>query len=384
LFWQAPWQGWIVVPPKLSQADPTTSEPARPDDVTGNHPLSPETVEPRPNYPANLKPEESTPATTVETAVAAEPVPELINRLGMKLALIPAGEFSMGSDEGTAELATALGPLPDGFENADERPKHSVQIVRPFYLGATEVTVDQFRRFVEATEYQTDAERDAQGGWGYDAPSKTIGSGPQYNWRNCGFVQEENSPVVNVSWNDARAFCDWLSKEEEKNYRLPTEAEWEYACRAGSTTRFNSGDTVDDLRRVANVLDLTAVEALPGVKDEIDVLDNWAFTAPVASLTANQFGLFDIHGNAAEWCGDWYGKEYYSGSTDADPGGPDDGEFRLMRGGSWIHPPVRCRSAYRGFDAPDFRSGYVGFRVVCEVPRTDSEDKPHEATKNAE
>lgn len=302
-----------------------------------------------------------------ETSPAALP-PEITNSLAMKLALVPAGEFAMGSSETAAELADALGPLPEGFDDADEHPEHRVRIGRPFYFGVTEVTVGQFRRFAAATGYQTDSQRDPNGGWGYDAQAKTAINGPQFDWRNPGFAQHDQSPVVNVSWNDARAFCDWLSQAETRRYRLPTEAEWEYACRAGTTTHFYSGDSVNDLQRVANLLDQSAHEALPAVKNSGDNADHWAFTAPVASLTSNQFGLFDMHGNVAEWCGDWYGKQYYADSpADDPPRGPDEGQYRVLRGGSWIHPAVRCRSAYRGFDAPNFRSGYVGFRIVCEA-----------------
>lgn len=290
----------------------------------------------------------------------------LVNSLGMKLLLLPAAAFWMGTDETAASLAEAFAPLPSGFDNADEQPRHLVQIEQPFYLGDSEVTVGQFRQFVEEADYRTEAERDGRGGWGYDPESKTAGADPRFNWRDSGIPQNDDSPVVNVSWNDAQAFCAWLSQREGMRYRLPTEAEWEYACRAGSETRFSSGDSADDLHRVANVLDLTTLEQLPGLGAKPAGLDGWAFAAPVGSLPANAFGLRDMHGNVAEWCGDWYNRRYDADAPRTSPTGPEEGTYRVLRGGSWIHPPIRCRSAYRGFESPDFRSGYVGFRVACE------------------
>jgi formylglycine-generating enzyme required for sulfatase activity len=266
----------------------------------------------------------------------------------MKLVLIPAGEFLMGSDETVEQLAQALGPLPDGFDNLDERPQHPVRMTRPFYLGTTEVTLGQFRKFVDASGYKSDAERDAKGGWGYAPTATSASSGAQFTWRDWGVPQTDDSPVANVSWNDAQAFCEWLSRQESKKYRLPTEAEWEFACRAGTTTRFSSGDTREDLEHVANAAAIGT------------------FTAPVASRSANAFGLYDMHGNVAEWCQDGYTQNFYASSPAEDPRGPDAAEYRILRGGGWTHPPVRCRSAYRGFDSPAFRSGYVGFRVLCE------------------
>ena len=292
--------------------------------------------------PLSLKPGEPAPAAEVK------PAPEFTNELGMKLMLIPAGEFLMGSDESSEQLAQAFAPLPEGFDKQDEQPRHPVRITHPFYMGSTEVTVGQFRQFVDATGYKTEAEKEDSGGWGYAPQAKSATTGPQFNWRDWGITQSDDSPVANVSWDDAQAFCQWLSQRESKQYRLPTEAQWEYACRAGTTTRFSSGDTAEDLKRVAN---FAAVDS---------------YTAAVASRDANAFGLHDMHGNVAEWCSDGYAKDYYATTPADNPRGPEASEHRILRGGSWTHPAVRCRSSYRGFDSPHFRSGYVGFRVVCE------------------
>ena len=174
---------------------------------------------------------------------------EFTNSIGIKLEPIPAGEFLMGGQETAEELVKGFAAYkrsPDFF--ADEYPRHRVRITRPFYFGKFEVTVGQFRKFVEAAGYKTEAETDGQGGWGYDpVTGKCNGRELRFNWKNTGFPQTDEHPVLNVTWNDAVAFCRWLSKKEGTTYRLPTEAEWEYACRAGTTTRYNNGDDPDEL-----------------------------------------------------------------------------------------------------------------------------------------
>jgi formylglycine-generating enzyme required for sulfatase activity len=125
----------------------------------------------------------------------------------------------------------------------DELPRHRVRITGPFYLGQYEVTRGQFADFVKDQGYKTDAETDGEGGWGWnDSTQKFEGRDPQYNWKNTGFAQTDSHPVVNVTWNDAVKFCEWLSRKEGAIYRLPTEAEWEYACRAGTMTLYQNGD----------------------------------------------------------------------------------------------------------------------------------------------
>ena len=152
------------------------------------------------------------------------------NSLGMELALIPPGEFLMGSPENETFL---------GQHRSDEK-QHRVRITRPFYLGVYDVTLGDFLAFSHASGYKTEAEADGKGGWGVGSTGND--QKPEYTFANWGNTQTINHPVVNVSWNDAVAFCRWLSKQEGKNYRLPTEAEWEYACRAGTTTAFTYGD----------------------------------------------------------------------------------------------------------------------------------------------
>ena len=278
----------------------------------------------------------------------------ITNSLGMKLALIPAGEFLMGSSESLEAAQT------EAYSFPDQQPQHRVKISTPFYLGVYEVTVGQFGQFISDTEYQTDAEKDGEGGWGWNESEGEFESrDPKYNWRSVGFKQHDNHPVVNLSWNDAVAFCEWLSRKEGYQYRLPTEAEWEYACRAGSTTRYFSGNDPESLAQVGNVADGTA-------------RDGYVFTSPVGSFRANAFGLFDMHGNVSEWCVDWYDREYYDNSPAVDPRGPSSADCRVVRGGSYREPPDHQGSAYRDDSMPASRSCYCGFRV-CLVPADEAE-----------
>ncbi len=285
-------------------------------------------------------------------AAAPKPAATFENSLGMKFRLIPKGTFQMGA------------PKSEGGED-DEQPVHEVEISRPFYLGQFEVTRGQFRKFVAAASYKTEGERDGKGGWGYDG--KTFDQKPEYTWLNPGFDQSDDHPVVNVSWNDAVAFCEWISKKEGKTYRLPTEAEWEYACRAGTTTPYYHGVDPEGLAAVGNVADGTAKEKFSGWNWAITARDGYVFTAPVGKFRPNDFGLHDMHGNVWEWCSDWYDGEYYSKSPAVDPKGPSSaGSFRVIRGGSWGYFPVDCRSACRVNASPSSRGNLVGFRLVCE------------------
>ena len=186
-----------------------------------------------------------------------------------------------------------------------------MRITRPFYLGTYHVTRGQFRHFVDDTGYKTDAENHVAGfnGFGCDLKTKKLSDDKKYSWRYVGFEQTDEHPVVNISWNDAIAFCKWLNRKEGNTYRLPTEAEWEYACRAGTTSRYFSGDDPETLAKVANVSDAAAKAEFPTLKLTIKASDGYAFTAPVGSFKPNAFGLYDMHGNAWQWCSDWYGRK---------------------------------------------------------------------------
>ncbi len=186
---------------------------------------------------------------------------------------------------------------------------------------------------------------------GWNEAAEKFEQDAKYTWRNPGFAQTDEHPVVNVSWNDAVAFCEWLSKQEGKRYRLPTEAEWEYACRAGSTTRFSNGDDPERPGDVGNVADGTAKAKYPKWNGTITARDGYVYTAPVGTFRPNGFGLYDMHGNVWEWCSDWYDQSYYANSPVEDPQGPATGSDRVVRGGGWFGSPVTCRSAIRpGFN----------------------------------
>ena len=302
----------------------------------------------------------------VQESKEADGKKQITNSIGMKLMLIPAGEFMMGSRESAEETAAfftktcGLDLKADYFKN--EHPQHRVRITRPFYLGKYNITRGQFRQFVDNTGYKTDAEKDGKGGYGWNV--KEFKQKPEYTWRNVGFEQTDEHPMVNVSWNDAAAFCKWLSRKEGKTYRLPTEAEWEYACRAGTTTRYYICDDPETLAQVGNVADATAKAKFPDWTYTIKASDGYVFTAPVGSFRPNAFGLYDMHGNAWQWCADWYGKKYYAVSPMDDPTGPASGKYRVLRGGSWFNKLYNARSATRNKGMPDFRLGDTGFRVA--------------------
>lgn len=307
------------------------------------------------------------------------PAQTTVNTLGMGFAKIPAGEFLMGSEESPESLARAYPQLPrERFELLkDEAPVHKVRITKAFWMGRHEVTVGQFRRFVEASGYVPESEADGTGGYGWRAdydPSTTRrgdafeGRDKRYSWRNPGFVQSEDHPVVNVTWNDAQALAAWLTKTEGRRYRLPTEAEWEYAARAGTRSRYHSGDDPATLLQAANVFDADSARHWPHWQAmALKGSDGYAFTAPVGRFAPNAWGLFDMHGNAWEWVSDWHDDEYYKHSPVDDPQGPADGGVKVRRGGSWHTWAFYARSSYRNWNAPDTRYTLVGMRLVREA-----------------
>lgn len=258
----------------------------------------------------------------------------------------------------------------------DEAPVHRVRITRAFYLGQTEVTVGQFRRFVQASGYVPESIADGTGGYGYNPdydPDKSArgdqfeGRDTRYSWLNPGFAQGEDHPVVNITWGDAQALAFWLSETEGKTYRLPTEAEWEYAARAGTRTRYHGGDAPESLLQVANTFDIQAKVDWPKLAEHaLQGDDGYAFTAPVARYAPNAFGLYDMHGNAWEWTADLYDENYYAQSPLNDPQGPKTGNVYVRRGGSWHTWALYARSSYRNWNSPQTRYTLVGMRLVME------------------
>jgi len=245
-----------------------------------------------------------------------------VNSMGLKLVRIEPGSFMMGSPTGG---------------DFDERPAHKVTITRPFFLGATEVTNAQYEQF--------------------DPQHKSLRG-------KLGFSREDDEAVVFVSWHDAVRFCQWLSQKEGKTYRLPTEAEWEYACRTqrvpGTTTPYHTGETLpQEFQKNARV---SWYPSNPGEQSEVVPLR-------VGQTPANSWGLCDMHGNVEEWCHDWYGP--YAEGDQADPVGRADGDFRVTRGGSHSTTLEYLRSANRLGALPEDRSWLIGFRVALgEMPQT--------------
>ncbi|HQX52466.1 MAG TPA: formylglycine-generating enzyme family protein [Planctomycetaceae bacterium] len=270
----------------------------------------------------------------------------------MKLTLIPAGEFTMGSPA-------------DEKGTSAEGPQHRVRITQPFYMGIHEVTQGQFARFVGDQSYKTEAERDGQGGHGYNESENKFENDPKYTWKNTGFRQTNDHPVVNVTWNDAVAYCEWLSSKEGKKYRLPTEAEWEYACRAGTTTAYQTGnDDLEQQASIENVADGTAKEKFSDWLYAINARDGYVFTSPVGRFQSNGYGLYDMYGNLSEWCSDRYGSDYYGSSAGIDPVGASTGSYRVVRGGSWHLAARFCRSAVRLSLEQSGRNYDLGFRLA--------------------
>ena len=302
------------------------------------------------------------------------------NSIGMKLVWIPPGEFMMGSKLSAKELAIRY----DFDEKLliHEHPRHRIKISKGFWMGQYEVTVDQFRQFVRSANYVTTAELEG-GGFGITKDGWKWVDG--LNWQKPGIDQSSQHPVVLISHNDATAFCRWLSKKENKTYRLPTEAQWEYACRAESEGFFYWGDSFGRGKGYVNWCDKAANQWYMqyGYRFAKIVNDNDSYgaTAPVGSYEPNSFGLYDMHGNVWEWCQDWFGDDYYSISPAIDPSGPSGGVDRILRGGSWYDNALTCRAASRQWYNPDLRNHDAGFRVIC-VGETDNVVNPPTNFKN--
>ena len=254
----------------------------------------------------------------------------ITNSIGMKLVLIPPGEFLMGSAESD----------PDARD--DEKPQHQVRITKPFYLGAYEVTQGEFEQVMGKN------------------PSVFSNTGP-FKDRLAG-LKTLRFPVENAPWYSVVEFCRRLSesaaeKQAGRVYRLPTEAEWEYACRAGTTSPFHFGTT------------LSSAQANFDNRHPLGDAEKGGFlnrTTEVGSYAPNAFGLYDMHGNLNEWCADRFDRDYYKVSPTDNPTGPETGTSRVIRGGDWYLEARSCRSAFRYADIPDGIFYAIGFRVVCE------------------
>ena len=295
---------------------------------------------------------------TFASASAAKPLEHITVKLSdtesMKLVKVPAGKFTMGS------------PTNERHRTRDKResPQREVTISKDFHMGVCEVTRGQFAAFVKDAKYATQAERE---GWAYAWNGRVWDKVSGASWKKVGFEQTDKHPVLCVSFDDAVAFCRWLSEKTSKPVRLPTEAQWEYACRAGSKTAYSWGDKWDGGEGRLNAADATAKKRFRGWR-AFFWEDGHVFTSPAGTYKANAFGLHDMHGNAWEWCADWYAKDYYKTGPKVDPAGPASGTMRVIRGGGWMSSPPRCRSA--GRTGIQLRGSYCdltpGFRIVIE------------------
>ena len=274
----------------------------------------------------------------------------------------------MGSTEQERTWALAHGGYSEWL-NKETNPT-TVSLTYEYLIANTEVTVAQYRQFVKSTGYKADAYRgnlpltwdNSKKGWRREKGR---------TWENPTIEQGDQHPVVCLTWSDANAFCEWLTKKERsigligtnQQYRLPTEAEWQYACLGTSNTYYAWGNDPSNALLHANVIDATpqpdgSVSEVP----HYPWLDGYFFTAPVASFKPTQHGLFDVHGNAWEWCHNWYYP--YPGGKETDPMGPAIGKQRVMRGGSWDNYTATFRANSRRVVRSNFSSDTTGFRIV--------------------
>lgn len=290
--------------------------------------------------------------------------------IGIELIQVKAGQFLMGGQVSAEQVIKQFPKFNiKASELADEYPQHRVEITKPFLLGKYEVTVGQFRQFTEETGYKTEAETDGTGGWGYNAETRlSEGRFTQFNWKYTGYPQSDNFPVVNVSYNDALAFLDWLSKKEGKRYRLPTEAEWEYDNRAGTKKLYSNSNNSKQIPQFARATDTVRHPNFAHVQNlEFDADDPTAFPVAVGSYNANGWGFHDMHGNVWEWVADWYSESYYAESPVKDPQGPATSDVRVRRGGGWNSFPIWLRSSFRNINTPSSRCVNLGFRVARDL-----------------
>jgi formylglycine-generating enzyme required for sulfatase activity len=258
---------------------------------------------------------------------AQEDKEQQTNSVGMKFEAIPAGEFMMGRGRPYSDILR-LTTIHAGVDRAikTEVPQHRVRIA-PFRLATTEVTQKQWE--------------DVMGSRPWHQKHSFVKEGPDF-------------PATYVTWEQAREFCQRLSRKEGKTYRLPTEAEWEYACRAQTTTIFAFGD------------DSSKMKDFGWIADNAYSIGE-SFAHRVARQKPNAWGLYDMHGNVWEWCGDRYNDNYYAHAPVNNPKGPPDGTKRVIRGGSWRDSDTHARSAFRFGVLPSRADMNIGFRVVCEL-----------------
>ncbi len=287
---------------------------------------------------------------------------DLGNDVQMEMVYIQSGSFYMGQSDSEKEWLINE----SGQQNYDrffshERPRRKVTL-DGFWIGQHAITVEQFRCFADDTGYKTRAEREGSG-FGYDIRLDRVHSKEGINWRNPGWEQADDHPVVLVSWEDAMAFCRWISEKTGQNFILPTEAQWEYAARAGTQTMFFWGDSPDDGEGYINAADKSGTPSGNQWKRAFSFNDGHVYTAPANAFKPNPWGLHNMLGNTWEWCLDWYHPDY-SVAPSENPEGPETGRLRVRRGGRWNLDPARNRAATRHHGLPHYRCDGLGFRVI--------------------
>jgi formylglycine-generating enzyme required for sulfatase activity len=266
--------------------------------------------------------------------------------------VIPRGTFLMGA--------------PDAEKDRDdsEGPQHRVMIGKRFALGKFELTVAEFAAFADETKYDAGEVCDLWQDGKFDLQKG-------FNWRKPNFPQTDAHPAPCLSWDDAKAYLAWLSRKTGKAYRLPTEAEWEYAARAGTTTRFHFGEDEKDYCRHGNGADQTALADVPGATEKgwnaLPCRDGYAFTAPAGTFAPNAFGLHDTHGNVFEWVEDCWNDDFKGAPADGSAWLTGDCKVRVQRGGAWGYPRDYLRIAVRGRQGQDYRYINAGVRVAREL-----------------
>ncbi len=270
----------------------------------------------------------------INDTIAQKEIVKTPQKTAKQMIFVEGGPFIMGSNLGSEH----------------EKPIHLVTI-ESFYIGKYEVTIAEFEEFIKETGYQTQDERD-QYGWTFvEGKQKQVFG---MNWRHdpLGNLQKDKTnPVIRLNWYDATAYCKWLSEKTGENYRLPTEAEWEYAARGGKKTLGYLYSGSNNLNEVA-----------------------WSYsnaghtTHPVGQKKANELGLYDMSGNAVEWCSDWYSEKYYQDSKNSiNPTGPNSGDYKVRRGGDWFYPNETCKIFFRSHNVPVSSSNISGLRIVKSI-----------------
>ncbi|HLX60513.1 MAG TPA: formylglycine-generating enzyme family protein [Planctomycetota bacterium] len=311
--------------------------------------------------PAEVKPESpqqkaeaKKPGNFVESSL------DLGENVKLDLVQVKAGQFKMGSEDAEAHVY--------------ERPVRVITITKNYWIGKYSVTVAQFRRFIDETKYKTDAEKSGRGS---TPVNHKFSWSPGATWSNPGFSQEDTHPVVMVSWNDAQAFCAWLSKKTKRQVRLPTEAEWEYACRGPQALKYPWGNSWDGSK--ANHADQALKNAAVFFDNDVysDNDDGYVYTSPAGAFeNASWCGAYDMAGNCKNWVFNWYSKAFRFTGTTVDPAGPPEGEkmkfdgleqtSRVLKGSAWSDSAKNLRGSVFHNSLPELPQSSIGFRIVVQ------------------